>query len=53
MMQLVQLGHLSEEQLGLVIRLERFQELPLPQLELLLLAWLELEPVLPPSEVVV
>jgi len=35
-MHLVQLVQLPEEQLGLAIELEGFQELPLPQLELLL-----------------
>jgi len=34
-MQLVKLGHLPEEQLGLTVGLERFQELSLPQLEFL------------------
>ena len=48
-MHLVQLEHLPEEQLGLAIELEGFQELPLPQFELLL-AGLQLEPDLPPSE---
>ena len=46
---MVLLGHLPEEQLGLAIKLEGFQEPPLPQFELLLVI-LYLEPDLPPSE---
>jgi len=35
-MHLVQLGHLLEEQLGLAIEFEGFQELPLSQFQVLL-----------------